>query len=312
MLRYIVQRALLAFPVLLGVVTIVFVVVRVLPGDPAVAALGDQASAAAVAALREQMGLNDPLPLQYLKFLADLARGDLGRSLINGTSVRDQVAHNLPFTLELTFAALIVGIGLGIPTGVYAAVHRNKMGDYVSRVLSLAGLSVPAFYLGILLILLFAILVPLFPAVGGATGEDVGARLRALVLPAVTLGLVMTAALSRLTRSAMLNVLSQDYVRTAQAKGLRHRVVLFRHALRSALIPIASLTGIWVIGLIGDSVTTELVFSRPGLGKMMVGAMLARDYTSLQSILVVYAAFVVFVNLIVDLAYGVLDPRARR
>jgi ABC-type dipeptide/oligopeptide/nickel transport system permease component len=311
MLRFTAQRLALSLPVFLSVVTVVFFVVRVLPGDPAQAALGDYASKEAVQALRERMGLNDPLPVQYGRFLGDLLRGDLGVSMINGTPIRDQVAYNLPFTLQLTMAALVIGVLLGIPTGVYTAVNRNRLPDYLGRVLSLAGLSIPAFYLGILLILLFAIQLRWLPAVGGGNPASPGDTLLHLVLPAFTLGLVMTASVARLARSAMLNALSQEYVRTARAKGLHERIVLFLHALRPALLPIVSVTGIWAVALIGDSVTTELVFSRPGLGKMMVGAMLQRDYTSLQSVMVVYTTFVVGINLITDLVYGLVDPRIR-
>lgn len=311
MLRYIAQRLLFSIPVFLGVVTIVFLVVRVLPGDPAQAALGDYASKEAVEALREKMGLNDPLPVQYVRFLTDLLRGDLGKSMITSSPISDQIAHNLPYTLELTFTAILIGSALGIPIGVYTATHRNRLPDYIGRVISLAGLSVPAFYLGILLILLFAVELKWLPAIGVGDGSDIEDRVRHLILPALTLGLVMTASVARLSRSAMLNVLSQDYVRTARAKGLAEYVVLVRHALRSALIPIVSLTGVWAVSLIGDSVTTEIVFSRPGLGKMMVGAMLQRDYTALQSIMAIYTGFVVIINLITDLIYGFVDPRIR-
>jgi ABC-type dipeptide/oligopeptide/nickel transport system permease component len=311
MLRYIAQRLLMAIPVFVGVVTIVFLVVRVLPGDPAQAALGDYASKEAVEALREKMGLNDPLPVQYVRFLTDLLRGDLGKSMITASPISDQIAHNLPYTLELTFTAILIGSALGIPIGVYTATYRNRLPDYIGRVISLAGLSVPAFYLGILLILLFAIELRWLPAIGGGDRNNWQDNLSHLILPALTLGLVMTASVARLARSAMLNVLSQDYVRTARAKGLQERIVLVRHALRSALIPIVSLTGVWAVSLIGDSVTTEIVFSRPGLGKMMVGAMLQRDYTALQSIMAVYTGFVVIINLITDLIYGLVDPRIR-
>ena len=311
MFKYIAQRLILSIPVFLGVATIVFLVVRVIPGDPAVASLGDYASKEAVEALRQRMGLNDPLPVQYAHFLVSLARGDLGTSMITGTSIRDDILRVLPFTIELTVLAIIIGTCLGIPIGVYAAIRRNRLADYLGRVLSLAGLSVPAFYLGILLILLLAIHLRWLPAVGGGGMEDLKENLSHLVLPALTLGLVMTASVARLARSAMLNVLRQDYVRTARAKGLRERVVNLRHALRSALIPIVSVTGIWAVSLIGDSVTVELVFARPGLGKMMVGAILQRDYTALQSIMVVYTGFVVVINLLVDLIYGWVDPRIR-
>ena len=312
MLRYVVKRLVLSVPVFLGVVTIVFLVVRVIPGDPAVAALGDYASQEAVDALRRRMGLDQPLGVQYGRFLGDLLTGDLGRSMITGASVREQVAHALPYTLELTLVAILIGGRLGIPVGVYTAIRRNRLADYVGRVLSLAGLSVPAFYLGILLALLLALRLGWLPAVGGGEPGDWMDRLRHLVLPALTLGLVMTASVARLARSAMLNVLRQDYVRTARAKGLREQAVHLRHALRSALLPIVSITGLWAVSLIGDAVTVEVVFARPGLGKLMVGAILQRDYTALQSVMVVYTAFVVGINLATDLVYGWVDPRIGR
>jgi len=311
-LRYVVKRLVLSVPVFLGVVTIVFLVVRVIPGDPAVAALGDYASQEAVDALRRRMGLDQPLGVQYGRFLGDLLTGDLGRSMITGASVREQVAHALPYTLELTLVAILIGGSLGIPVGVYTAIRRNRLADYVGRVLSLAGLSVPAFYLGILLALLLALRLGWLPAVGGGEPGDWMDRLRHLVLPALTLGLVMTASVARLARSAMLNVLRQDYVRTARAKGLREQAVHLRHALRSALLPIVSITGLWAVSLIGDAVTVEVVFARPGLGKLMVGAILQRDYTALQSVMVVYTAFVVGINLATDLVYGWVDPRIGR
>jgi ABC-type dipeptide/oligopeptide/nickel transport system permease component len=310
-LKYIAQRLALSIPVFLGVVTIVFLVVRVIPGDPAVAALGDYASKEAVEALRQRMGLNASLPVQYVRFLTGLAEGDLGKSMITGSSIRDEITHALPYTLELTILAIIIGTILGIPIGVYTAIRRNRTADYLGRILSLTGLSVPAFYLGILLILLLAIQLNWLPAVGGGGMETFQENVSHLILPALTLGLVMTASVARLARSAMLNVLRQDYVRTARAKGLKERVVYLRHALRSALIPIVAVTGIWAVSLIGDSVTVEIVFARPGLGKMMVGAILQRDYTALQSIMVIYTGFVVVINLAVDLIYGWVDPRIR-
>jgi ABC-type dipeptide/oligopeptide/nickel transport system permease component len=244
--------------------------------------------------------------------VGDLLHGDLGVSRINGTSVRDQVAYNLPFTLQLSVAALIIGIAVGVPVGVYTAIQRNRAPDYIGRILSLAGLSTPAFFLGILLILLFGVQLKWLPAIGGGNPDRPLDVVASLVLPALTLGLVMTASVARISRAAMLGVLTDEYVRTARAKGLTERRVVFTHALRPALLPIVSLTGIWAVALIGDSVTTELIYARPGLGKMMVGAMLQRDYTSLQSVMVVYTVFVVGINLITDLAYGLVDPRIRR
>jgi len=311
MVRYLVRRLLLALPIFLGVVTIVFVVVRILPGDPAQAALGDYASKEAVTALRQRLGLDRPVALQYASYLAGLARGDLGKSLITSAPVRDEIAHNLPYTLQLTVLAMIIGGLVGVPVGVLTALTRNRLPDSVGRILSLFGLSVPAYYLGILLILLFAIEWRVLPAVGAGNLRDLPDSVRHLVLPALTLGLVMAAAVARFTRSAVLNTLGQDFVRTARAKGLPGYLVTVRHTLRAALVPIVSLAGLWGIGLIGDSVTTEIVFARPGLGSMMVGSMLQRDYTSLQSVMVVYTAFVVLINLATDVAYGFIDPRIR-
>ena len=309
MARYLANRAMMAIPTLLAVLTLVFFVVRVIPGDPAVAALGDYASKEAVEAMRERMGLNDPLLVQYFRFVGDLLRGDLGTSMINGTSIGESVAAVMPYTLQLTLSAVLVGTLLGVPVGVYTAVNRNSIADYAGRILSLAGLSVPAFYLGILIMLLFAIKLDLFPAVGGGDLDDWKDNLSHLALPALSLGLIMTTSVARLTRSAMLNVLSEHYVRTAHAKGLKERVVVIRHALRAALVPIVSIIGIWAANLIADSVLTETVFARPGLGKMLVGAIMQRDYTALQSVMVIYSIFVVIVNLITDLIYSLVDPR---
>ena len=309
MIRYIVTRIILSIPILLAVFTIVFLVVRVIPGDPAVAALGDYASQEAVEALRERMGLNDPLIVQYFRFLTNLLRGDLGKSMITGTPISEQVAHVLPYTLELTLVSILIGAFFGIPLGVLTAVKRNSFFDYLGRIISLVGLSVPAFYFAILLILFFAVKLDVLPAVGGGDLNKPADNLAHLVLPALTLGLIMTTSVTRLTRSTMLNVLSEDYVRTARAKGLKDRVVILKHALRPALVPIVSIIGLWGASLIGDSVMTEVVFSRPGLGKMLVGAIMQRDYATLQSIMVIYAAFVVVINLITDLTYGLVDPR---
>lgn len=311
MARHIARRLLLAIPTLLAVFTIIFFIVRVAPGDPAVAALGDYASAEAVAALREKMGLNAPLWQQYLTFLGDLARGDLGRSLISQKPVSEQIAFVLPYTLELTAAAILVGLVLGIPTGVFTAIRRNTAVDYIGRVFSLVGLSFPAFYLGILLMFFFAVRLRLFPAVGSASFSQPLQNLHYLVLPALTLGLIETAYIARMTRSVMLSILSDDYVRTARAKGLDEWVVLVKHALRAALIPIVSLVGIFAISLIGSSVLVEEVFARPGLGKLMVGATKQKDYTTLQSIMVIYAFIIVIINLVVDIIYTFVDPRVR-
>lgn len=312
MLKYSIRRILLTLPTLLFVITLVFFVVRVIPGDPASAALGDYASKEAVEALRERMGLNRPLPVQYFEFLKNLLEGNLGESMITGMPVADQVAYVLPYSIELAALAVLIGIGFGIPLGVLSAIRQNKIVDHLIRVFSLAGLSAPAFYVGVLIMLIFSVRLHLLPATGGGNLDDWVDNLKHLVLPATTLGLVMTASVTRLSRSAMLNILSEDYLRTARAKGMSERVVILTHGFRSAMVPIMSVVGIWIVGLIGSSVTTEIIFARPGLGNLLVNSILQRDYITLQSVMVLYTAMVAGVNLITDLAYGLVDPRVRQ
>jgi ABC-type dipeptide/oligopeptide/nickel transport system permease component len=311
MLRFIIKRLLLGIPTLFAVLTIIFLLMRVVPGDPAYAVLGDYATDDAVNALRQQMGLDEPIWRQYLDYMGGLLHGDLGDSLVTRQSAWIQIRTVLPYTLQLTLAAILIALALGIPAGMLSAVRRNTWIDYWVRVISLAGLSAPAFYVGLLLMYLLSAKAGWFPAISTAGFDDPLANLHALVLPAITLGLVETAYVTRMTRSVMLNVLSDDYVRTARAKGLANRTVLIRHALRPGLVPIVALTGIFIIGLIGGSVLTEEVFARPGLGKLMVGATTRRDYTLLQAIMVVYALIIVIVNIIVDIIYTLVDPRTR-
>jgi ABC-type dipeptide/oligopeptide/nickel transport system permease component len=312
MLRFIIKRLFLAIPTLFAVLTIIFLLMRVVPGDPAYAVLGDYASEEAVTALREQMGIDKPIWQQYLTYMGDLLRGDLGDSLITRKPAWDQIRTVLPYSLQLTGAAILIALLLGIPAGVITAVKRNTWVDYLVRVVSLAGLSAPAFYIGLLLMYILSARAGWFPAISTAGFDDIGKNLHALVLPAITLGLVETAYVTRMTRSVMLNVLSDDYVRTARAKGLSNRVVLMRHALRPGIVPIVALVGIFTIGLIGGSVLTEEVFARPGLGKLMVGATSRRDYNLLQAIMVVYALIIVIVNILVDVIYTWIDPRVQR
>jgi ABC-type dipeptide/oligopeptide/nickel transport system permease component len=311
MLRFIIKRLLLGIPTLFAVLTIIFLLMRVVPGDPAYAVLGDYATDDAVNALRQQMGLDEPIWRQYLDYMGGLLHGDLGDSLVTRQPAWIQIRTVLPYTLQLTLAAILIALALGIPAGMLSAVRRNTWIDYWVRVISLAGLSAPAFYVGLLLMYLLSAKAGWFPAISTAGFDDPLANLHALVLPAITLGLVETAYVTRMTRSVMLNVLSDDYVRTARAKGLANRTVLIRHALRPGLVPIVALTGIFIIGLIGGSVLTEEVFARPGLGKLMVGATTRRDYTLLQAIMVVYALIIVIVNIIVDIIYTLVDPRTR-
>lgn len=306
---YIIRRLFQSIPILFAVLTLVFIIVRILPGDPAVAALGENASREAVNALREKMGLNEPLWIQYFQFLAAICRGNLGVSMITGYPVATQVLNALPYSLELTFSAVLFGYIFGIPIGIAAAVKRNTFIDYFSRVFSLTGLSFPGFFLGILLMLFFSIKLKLFPVVGGGDLSSLSSTLKYLFLPSLTLGLIMTAYVTRMTRSSVLNVLREDYVRTARSKGLSRGVILFKHALRNALISVVALGGVYAISLIGTSVMTEIVFSRPGLGTLMVGAIQQRDYTAVQSVMICYSLIVIVLNLATDLIYALIDPR---
>lgn len=311
MLRHILRRLLLAIPTLIAVVTIIFLVVRVIPGDAARAVLGDYASEETIQAYRREMGLDQPLWVQYKDYMLGLLQGDLGNSLITRRPAWDQIKYVLPHTVQLSFAAILIALALGIPSGIMTAVKRNTWIDYVGRVVSLAGLSAPAFYVGLLLIYFLSARAGLFPAIDAGDFSDPLDNLHHLVLPAITLGLVETAYVTRMTRSVMLNVLSDDYIRTARAKGVTERKVMVRHAFRAAMVPIVSLVGIFTISLIGSSVLTEEVFARPGLGKLLVGVTRQYDYNMIQAIMVVYALIIVLVNIIVDIIYTFVDPRVR-
>ena len=312
MASFLIRRLSFALITLLGVLTLVFVVVRVIPGDPVMVILGDQASPASAAALRSRLGLDQPILLQYAGFLQRAAKGDLGASLVTGRPVAEEIFAVLPYTLELTAAALMLGALLGIPAGVWAATRRNMGPDYALRLLSLVGLSLPAFVASIVLLMIFAIQLHWFPVISaGGEGASIGERLRQLALPTLSLALIMTAYITRVTRSAMLEVLSQDFVRTARAKGLGQASVIWRHALGNCLIPITTVIGLYFGILIGNSVLTEIVFSRPGLGKLILTALSQRDYTLLQGMIVAYTLMVVVVNIVVDLTYRFLDPRVQ-
>lgn len=312
MIFYVLRRLLAAVPTLLAVLTLVFLLVRVVPGDPAIAILGDRATPDAVAALRTKLGLDRPLATQYLEFVAASLQGDFGRSMVTGRPIVTDVAAVLPHTVDLTLAAMLVGIVLGVPAGVAAARHRNGWIDVAARLLSLVGLSFPVFVSGIFALLAFALHWRIFPVIGNANLMDPADRLLKLVLPAATLGLVMAAYITRVTRSAMLGVLAEDYMRTARAKGVPARRIVWRHGLRNAAMPVVTVVGLYIGILLGNSVLTEIVFNRPGLGKIIVGALNQRDYTMLQGLMVIYCFLIVVVNLVTDLTYGFIDPRVKR
>ncbi|WP_430259242.1 ABC transporter permease [Neorhizobium sp. IRS_2294] len=311
MTGFVLRRLGFAIVTLVCVLTLVFFVIRVLPGDPAQVMLGDQASAASIATLRQKLGLDQPITTQYLTFMSGALRGDLGNSMMTGRPVLQEVLRVLPYTIELTVAALVLGVALGLPAGILAAVNRNRIPDYLTRMVSLLGLSAPAFVSGILLLIVFAIILRWFPVISGGRATTFVGRMQELALPAINLALIMAAYVTRVTRSAMLEVLSQDYVRTAQAKGVPDYIVVWRHALRNCLIPVVTVVGLYLGILIGNSVLTEIVFNRPGLGKLIVGALSQRDYAMLQGMMVVYTLIVVLVNLATDLVYGLIDPRVQ-
>ena len=311
MLTYIAKRLLIAVPTLLAVLTVVFFFVRIAPGDPAQIILGDQASQQALAAMRHQLGLDQPIATQYVEFLGQVLQGDLGSSLVTRQRVWSEVEGVLPYTINLTVTALAIGVVLGLPLGIVAARHRNGVLDYLARFFSLTGLSFPAFVSAILLLLAFAIELRWFPVISEARSGNTVDQLRALALPAVNLGLIMVAYVMRVARSSMLGVLGEDYIRTARAKGVPARVVIWRHALRNALIPVVTVVGLYLGVLIGNSVLTEIVFNRPGLGKLIINALNQRDYTLLEGMMVIYAFFIVIANLLTDLTYGLIDPRVK-
>jgi peptide/nickel transport system permease protein len=292
-------------------VTMIFFAVRVIPGDPAEAILGHQSTREGLATLRQQMGLDQSLAVQYVKMLGNLVRGDLGLSLVVGQPISGMILQVAPFTALVVVGALLIGAGIGIPLGIAAATARNSFVDYVARLLSLAGLVIPGFVIGILLMLPFSVWLGWFPVVGGGDWGNWGSLIKFAVLPSAAGGLGMAAYLTRLTRSVVLELLREDFVRTARAKGLSENWILYKHVLRNALIPIVTFVGFYAIIMIGDSIAIEIVFSRPGFGRLILGGIAQRDYVLLQSVLLTYVLIAVLINLVVDVLYTWIDPRVK-
>lgn len=330
MFQYIVRRLLIAVPMLLGAMSIVFFAMRILPGDPCIAMMGDQATQDALKDCVHHLGLDRPLLVQYGDYLWKSLRLDFGNSFRNRYPVSTYILQMFPHTLMLVLASTVVALCIGLPTGIFSALHRrNPLVDYTARTLALLGLSMPVFWFGILLLIVFSLYWDLFPLIGGGdlstvlemigNGEvfeypedfldatlDV---LHHLVLPAVALGFTLAATVSRLSRSAMLEVISQDYVRTARSKGLSERMVIYKHALRNMMVPLLTIIGLFMAIALTGTVLTETVFSRPGLGKMLVDAIGARDYPLAQGAITVFTMTIIVVNLVVDVLYAVVDPR---
>jgi peptide/nickel transport system permease protein len=300
---YLARRALQSLLVLLGISFVVFGILF-LTGDPALVLLPPDATVEDVAKFRQTMGFNDPFLVQYGRFLGGAVRGDFGQSIRHGESAFHLVLERMPATFELAGAALLLALCLAIPAGIVSAVRRNSVVDYVATVVALFGQSLPTFWLGIMLILFFSVQFQLLPSSGRGTVEH-------LVLPAVTLGLFTTARITRLTRSGMLEVLNQDYIRTARAKGVSDPPVVWKHALKNAAIPIVTIVGIELGTLLGGSVITETIFAWPGVGRLSVQAIANRDYPVVQAAVFLLASTFVLVNLVVDVVYTYLDPRIR-
>ena len=330
MLQYVLRRILVAVPMLLGAMSIVFFAMRILPGDPCVAMMGDQATTEALADCTKNLGLHRPLAVQYVDYIWRSVQFDFGNSLRQGYPVSEYIARMFPHTLVLVMSSAVVAALIGIPIGIISALkRRSPLIDYPLRIIALLGLSMPVFWLGILLLIVFSLHLNIFPLIGGGdldgvihmlkNGEAftsprdflaaVGDVLHHLALPALALGFTLAATVSRLSRSAMLEVISQDYIRTARAKGQVERAVIYKHAFRNMMVPLLTIIGLFVAVALTGTVLTETVFTRPGLGKMLVDSIGARDYPLAQGAITVFTMIIIVVNLAVDMLYAVVDPR---
>lgn len=312
MLMFILRRLLSSIPTLILVSLFVFTLQKLLPGDPVLAMAGEERDPAVMEYLRDKYRLDDPIPLQYLNWVGNVLTGDLGTSLRTEQPVTTLLASKLPVTIELAILALLIALLIGIPTGIISAVRKGTAVDYGANVVALSGISIPHFWLGILLIMVFAVKLQWLPASGFVPmGEDFGQNLKTLILPAFVLGAGLSGILMRHTRSAMLEVLRADYVRTGRAKGLFPRTVILKHALRNALMPIITLTTLLFGELLGGAVLTEQVFSIPGFGKMIVDAVFNRDYAVVQGVVLCVAIGFLMLNLLADVLYRLINPRLR-
>lgn len=302
MLKYIIRRIIAMIPVVIGITFLVFMIMQLAPGDPVQMILGDNASPEAVEAMRDEMGLNDNVLVQYGRYLVNLVQGDMGTSYVNKRPVADEVFSRVPATFKL---AAVVSIVIAIPLGILAAIKQNTLFDHSSMVVSLIGISMPAFWLALMLMLLFSLKLGWLPAQGAKDGW------KSYVLPSIAIGFMQMAAIARTTRSSMLETIRQDYIRTARSKGITEREVIFHHSFRNALIPTVTIVGVQLGGLLGGAVLTETVFAWPGLGRLVVQAVNGRDVPVVLGCIVVLSVGFSIVNLVVDLLYGFIDPRVR-
>ncbi len=307
--KYILKRLLMLIPVILGVTFIVFFILNLSPGDPAAMILGEQATAEALEMKREELGLNDPILLRYFNYMKDLLRGDMGVSYRNSISVWEQVVDRFPNTVVLAIAGILVALLIGIPLGILSAKKQNTIIDNISMVLSLIGVSMPNFWFGLLVVMLFSLKLGWLPSQG--MGEGFVPLLLSLILPALTLGTGSAGTIARMTRSSMLEVIRQDYISTARAKGVDERTVTYQHMLRNALIPIITAVGLQFGSLLGGAMLTETVFSWPGLGRLMVENIKSKDIPMVLGCVVFLATMFTIVNLVVDIIYAFVDPRIK-
>lgn len=306
MFSYILRKTLYAVPVVWGVVTVVFILMAIVPGDPARLMMGQRGDPATLARIRADLGLDLPLHQQYFRFVGDLARGDLGTSYRNNEKVTSALVDRFGATLRLAFWAMVVAAVIGVAAGILSAVKQYSLFDYSAMFIAISGVSAPVFWVGLLLLLIFAYGFHLIPGVGYGDGDW-----RYLILPVVTLGVRPAALIARLTRSCMLEVMSQDYIRTARAKGLAEKVVILKHAFKNALIPVVTIIGTQVAELLSGAVLTETIFAWPGVGRLAVEALVARDFPMIRGTVIFMAVIFLVANLIVDLSYGIIDPRIR-
>jgi len=310
-IQFVARRLLATIPLLFFVGVVTFSFVHVLPGDPAILFLGEEATPETLAQFRARLGFDRPLIAQYVEWLGRALRGDLGRSLRTNQPVTEAILQRLPVTFELLAAALVISLAIAVPMGIVSAVRRNSGVDLASTVFALVGFSLPNFWLGLILIYVFALLLRWLPASGFVPLPALADNARSLILPALTLGTALAALVTRQLRSGMLEVLRQDYVRTAQAKGLSQGVVVGKHALKNALIAVVTVIGLQIGGLLGNTIITESLFALPGVGRLMIDAVFARDFFIVQGVILFLAVGYVVSNLVVDVLYSYLDPRIR-
>ena len=313
MKRYLVKRILSLIPVLIIVSVVIFFLIHLTPGDPARTMLGDQATEEDIAALRESLGLNDPLPVQYLDWVKNVFHGDLGDSIFMNEPMTKIILDHIGPTVALTIYALIIALLIAIPLGITSARHRGRIQDQLISAFSMLGISIPSFLMGLFLILIFAVKLRILPDAGyKPIGEyGFGTFIRYLTLPAISLGLMQAALITRMTRSSVLEVLNMDYIKMARAKGLKERIIVMKHAFRNALLPIITVIGQSFIALLSGAAVVETVFNIPGVGQLVVNSVERRDYEVIQAIVLVIAVINVVINLVVDLLYATADPRVR-